>query len=425
VPTTLVINGDFIDFDTVTSVPDDGSLRPTRIERKRGLRPSPERSAYKMQVVLADHAPFFERLARFILAGNDVVYVLGNHDREMCFPAVQEVLVARLAGFAEDDAGRDRIRSHMRFEPWFYYVEDLLWVEHGHQYDRYCSFHFLLNPVISRLRRDGELDDELLLPFGSLTARFLGNGLGTFNPYTWKSFILGGWGYVRHWLRHYFLRPRSLLLTFLLGSLRILWEIVTLRAHVRELSHPGERDRIDLELERIAERQAIATERLLRVAERWKAPLVLSAWSVVHELALDRLLLFLVLAAVTVGLGLTALPLSVTLGVPAVMVPALFLLYEQIVHTGGGVEAEFEGLEHFAREVAHEIGVPYVVFGHSHDPRTVPLGETSTYYNVGTWAPVFEDAHCTLPVPGLRRYLLFMQRGGDVDVQFGTWEAKR
>ena len=34
-----------------------------------------------------------------------------------------------------------------QFCPWFYYQEDLIYIEHGHQYDEYCSFDYLLHPV--------------------------------------------------------------------------------------------------------------------------------------------------------------------------------------------------------------------------------------------------------------------------------------
>lgn len=420
-PVTLVINGDFIDFDSVTTVPTDGELSPTRVERKRGLRPTAARSAYKLRVVLDDHRPFFESLARFILRGNDVVYVLGNHDREMCFPEVRQTLLAGLAAHCEGAGDEERLAEHVRFEPWFYYVEGLLWIEHGHQYDRYCSFSYLLDPMVSRRGRRQAGEAEMELPLGGLTARYLMNGMGYFNPYAWTSFMLDAVGYARHWFRHYFLRPRSLLLTYLLGSLRIIWEIATLRAHFHELA--GTRDAIDEQLEHIAERQAIAVERLLKVADRWRAPIIGSLWAVVQELALDRLLLFLLLALVFSGLALTDLSVAAKVGIPAVLIPALFLLYEQSVQTGGGIAAELETLEELAAVVAREVGVPYVVFGHTHDPKHVPLSPDSTYFNVGTWAPVFEDPHCRKPVSGLRRYLLFMQRGADLSVQFGLWEA--
>ncbi|HFQ89212.1 MAG TPA: hypothetical protein ENK27_03960 [Desulfobulbus sp.] len=90
----LVINGDFIDFL---------AEHPDRYFNHQGAVADLER-------VMADpaFAPVFEALARFVATpGNVLVINLGNHDLELCLPAVQHALLSRLAG--DDPVARDRI----------------------------------------------------------------------------------------------------------------------------------------------------------------------------------------------------------------------------------------------------------------------------------------------------------------------------
>jgi len=65
---TLILNGDIVDFDLVVAVPDDAPFRVSSHERKRGLIPTAEKSAWKLEWVLKDHPVFIEALARFAKA---------------------------------------------------------------------------------------------------------------------------------------------------------------------------------------------------------------------------------------------------------------------------------------------------------------------------------------------------------------------
>ncbi len=90
----LVINGDFIDFL---------AEHPNRYFNHQGAVADLER-------VMADpaFAPVFEALARFVATPRNVLVInLGNHDLELCLPAVQHALISRLAG--DDPVARDRI----------------------------------------------------------------------------------------------------------------------------------------------------------------------------------------------------------------------------------------------------------------------------------------------------------------------------
>jgi hypothetical protein len=81
-------------------------------------------------------------LARFVAAGNTLVVVRGNHDVDFHWTPVQEAFTALLAGYAATTAGS------VEFADWFYYEEGRVYIEHGHQYDAYCSYDHVLHPVL-------------------------------------------------------------------------------------------------------------------------------------------------------------------------------------------------------------------------------------------------------------------------------------
>ena len=95
------------------------------------------------------------------------VFIMGNHDRELSFPEVREVLVRRLCAAAPPGKATD-VASRVTFEPWFFHVPDLLYVEHGQQYDSTCSYRDILHPMIPP---DAKHAEELDMSFGSIAAR--------------------------------------------------------------------------------------------------------------------------------------------------------------------------------------------------------------------------------------------------------------
>jgi UDP-2,3-diacylglucosamine pyrophosphatase LpxH len=91
--TTLILNGDVIDF---VQIP------PFEVPAAAHLLWTEEASRIKLAAALAGHRGFFAGLAHLISRGTQIVYLLGNHDVDAVFPAVQAGLRAAIgAGDAQ------------------------------------------------------------------------------------------------------------------------------------------------------------------------------------------------------------------------------------------------------------------------------------------------------------------------------------
>ncbi len=219
----LVFNGDMVDFLQVVDFPRDretlDSLRQVLHEdekwetwqaRKReyGLGTTFVETCWKLEQIAAGHPTFFQALAYTLATGNEVIVIKGNHDVEWHWPQVQErmrELIRR--AYDPEQIGRrliahgrrwqrheanplrnipslgDQALARLKFCPRFYYIRDLLYVEHGCQYETANSFPDLLNPV---LPTDLHLPPEkrrIELPFGSFFVRYFFNRIEQATPF--------------------------------------------------------------------------------------------------------------------------------------------------------------------------------------------------------------------------------------------------
>lgn len=113
-PVDLVFNGDTFDL---LKIPVDGSY-PTHITREIALE--------KFDVIRSAHGVFFKGLEHFIEQGegqNAVHFIVGNHDAEILFPAVQRA-IRNVCGGGEN----------VRF-PGFDLAIGPVYIEHGSQLD--------------------------------------------------------------------------------------------------------------------------------------------------------------------------------------------------------------------------------------------------------------------------------------------------
>ena len=138
-----------------------------------------EISVEKLLTIYRGHRRFFEALAWWVGQGHRLVIIAGNHDLEICWPAVQakfkellameyNQLLARASVGAPPASGSeaDMAAYHQRIDfsrQWFYYKPGVFYAEHGSQYDNG-------NSSVNHLAPFWQKEDETLLnpSFGSL-----------------------------------------------------------------------------------------------------------------------------------------------------------------------------------------------------------------------------------------------------------------
>ncbi len=174
----LIVAGDMVDFLQVLSLPAAGVFHLRPREREYGLGTALAKTIWKMQVMMGGHKVFFRALARFLASGHRLVVISGNHDIEWSVPGVQQAFRQGMVALLPGDApAKERlVTENISFCPWFYYEKDLVWIEHGHQYDGINSFDWLLHPWLP----EGE---ELMLPAGSFFVRYLFNKVEQQDPF--------------------------------------------------------------------------------------------------------------------------------------------------------------------------------------------------------------------------------------------------
>ncbi|MFO0749919.1 MAG: metallophosphoesterase [Myxococcota bacterium] len=403
----LVFNGDTFDFDTCFSGPAGAKIAT------EGLPPTVAGSVWKMGKILSDHAEVTHALAAFLARGNRVVFVMGNHDRELHFPEVQEVLRAMVARAAPVGAA-ERVARAIAFEPWFVYRPGVLYGEHGNQYDATCSYRDVLDPSVPA-EPGHEL--ELETPFGSLLGRHTLSRLGTFNPYNDESFILSLGGYVDHYRRFYF--PRR---PFFRAYMAAVWRGLRELRGRRRRQLGQRRKSVDPRgpaWQAYAARKGVEPAFLERQLRLSSVPIVDRLRLLVHELWLDRFAFILMSVAIlTIGVALVRHWTQVLL--LCVLLPA-FVFVLRAMGRGSLALQERARWGLVAESVAEALAVPVVAFGHSHRPERRPLTQGGRYYNLGSWAPVLpSDKGSTLS--RARRYLVVRPDAmGKVHVVFTRW----
>lgn len=105
-------------------------------------------SVNKMNRIIEGHKPFFRALRRFSELGQKITYIIGNHDQEMLWPRVREVL-------------NEAVGQMVKYKNIVYFF-DGVHIEHGHMHEAANR----MNPKKFFLRKN--LPEPILnLPFGS------------------------------------------------------------------------------------------------------------------------------------------------------------------------------------------------------------------------------------------------------------------
>lgn len=387
----LVFNGDLVDFLQVVDFPTDedtlASLRQVLHEdeeweswqaRKReyGLGTTYIETCWKLEQIAAGHPTFFQALAYMLATGNEVIVIKGNHDVEWHWPQVQERmrelirraydpakigerLIARNRRWQRHEANPlrnvptldDKALARLKFCPRFYYIRDLLYVEHGCQYEVANSFPDFFDPV---LPSDFHLKLEkrrIELPFGSFFVRYFFNRIEQATPFADN------------------IKPISRYLKWVLVH-HPLWAIKTLLTRhdvVREIWHRLHAIHADRTHAQGPLRVKTASSHPAPKDDYWHGPTPLPNPSA-----------FLAdLAEMEEAMGSRP--------------PLLYLKPGQWFsavrkHHSDYLYAAAAGVRQLLRK--HGVDARYFVLGHDHNAAVRPLGDGAWYYNCGTWTMI-------------------------------------
>jgi UDP-2,3-diacylglucosamine pyrophosphatase LpxH len=405
-PWRLVIGGDFVDLTGMSVLPSPGECavkltEPTGEELSHGLGGAADHALAKLRLVMAHHDSVMDALARFLAAGNELVIVPGNHDVDWHWEELQiefRQALARRAG-----AGIERIQ----FSQWFYYEEGLIYLEHGHQYDGYCSHDHVLYPVSPRdPRRTTRSLSDVLVRYVVRPTRGMTEG---------GHDRMGASDYFRFAISLGFSGMAALMRRFASAAVAAveLW-----REHLSDAAGWVRREH-ERKLEQLSEARSFGIERLRALVRLQHPPLTRSLGSIASSLMLDRVALGLLAlasaAAVLIWLehwGVAASSGFGALGGVAVM--RHFWLKRSSVEPS-------ELLRERAASVARLFPAAVVVMGHTHLPEMRPTSERSTYVNLGAWAEEEPIDGRSPALPATRTHLLITRTGGATKTQLMQW----
>ena len=413
----IVIAGDFIDFiGMAIAVPAELGTEPNAEERQHGLGNASEHARLKLRRVAVRHSDVFQELARFVAEGHALTLVHGNHDIEFHWDVVKDDLRAILEGHAQrerPDLDRGAFQERIEFSPWFFYRDGVAFIEHGHQYDPFCSTEHIMAPVSpADPRRIARGFTDVLLRYvvkPTLGMKEHGHEHTGMLDYIGFGTRLGARGLFDLGKRFVvavveLFRLRSACFTEAAGVLR--------SEHERRVAL-------------LAEASRIGMDRLRGLLSLQVPPITQSVRGILASVLLDRLalavlalLLLLVVAVVGVYHGQA---LYAALGVVA----AWALFHRHL--SGQRTVDPAELLVSKASQLAKLFPAAFVVMGHTHTPVHVPAG-AATYINVGSWAEEEDtaelgDGQTSHNPRAPRTHLVIHMREARPEAHLFTWES--
>ncbi len=381
-PWRLVVNGDLIDFLSVSIGPEHPEFArlaqgATPDELTHGLHRTPEVAALAVAAVAERHAEVFRALARFLARGNRIEIICGNHDAELCWPEAQEAFRAAVAGAWRGEAGapggQELAAESIRFHPWFFWEPGSLWIEHGHQYDENCSFENQLDP-----RRPGGA--EISVNVDSAGIRYVANrvhGTDAHNNEAWSLL-----GYLRFGAGLGFRGCLRLMRAYIRLNVALIsaWKQNRATQAARDEQRARHLDRLG----ELASGWSIERETLMKVNELHRPPVTGHLRRVASVMMLDKVFFYAIGATIALAALSLGLPYSGAIAILA-MAAALFAGHwhakDRSVDAGAALELA-------GTRVLDRVDARYVIFGHTHEPVARPVGgEGKTYFNLGTWLP--------------------------------------
>lgn len=402
----LVIAGDFIDFIGITIRATDGIVTPANAEEEEyGLGNAEDHARVKLRRVATRHADVFDALTAFVTAGHSLTLVHGNHDVELHWDGVRDEFVKILREHAllrgEYQPG---FEERISFQPWFYYVDGVAYIEHGHQYDAFCATDHIMVPrsPLDPRRIARGFCDVLLRRVVRPTPGVHEHGHETMGigDYLMLGMRLGARGMFRLAARFF-------------GAVI---ELFRLRhQHVAEAGR-ALREEHDRRVGLLSEATRIGLDRLRAIAALQAPPITRSIRGILASVLLDRLALGLISAILLVVAGtvtahhgrLWPLPVSIVIG---------WAVAHRVLTRARNIDPT-EVLADRAASLAKLFPVAFVVMGHTHIPQQIPVSESATYINVGAWAEEEESVRAP------RTHLVIRRGEGGPKADLLAWDTE-
>jgi predicted phosphodiesterase len=404
-PWRLVIGGDFIDFSGMSVMAEAHEIvtAPTEEEIAHGLGGAADHSLAKLRRVMAHHASVMQSLAEFVAAGNQLVIVRGNHDIDWHWDCVQTEFTSRLAALAGVPEGA------VEFAPWFYYEEGVLYLEHGHQYDSYCSHEHVLYPMApgDPRRMALSLSDVLVRYIVRPTRGMMEGGhekKGVLD-YVRFGFSLGVKGALV--LSRRFLDANRALFSLWLD-------------HVGRTAKRSRREQ-ERRMRRLSVAYKISVKRLKALIKLHRKPATASLGAIATSLMLDRLALGTL--AVVAGASLFAFHEHLAVLAPSTIAIAVALLVSRHLWFARHTPEPSAELRERSALVARLFPAAFVVMGHTHLPEMKATAERTTYVNLGAWAEEELPDGSPPALPATRTHLVLTCVGEEPHAELRIWES--
>ena len=418
----IVIAGDFIDFigmaiavpaPDATTASSSLATAPTDEEREHGLGNASDHARLKLGRVALRHADVFAELARFVSEGHALSVVHGNHDIEFHWDGVKEDFRALLEGHArrehpeaQFDAGA--FQERIEFSPWFFYREGVAYIEHGHQYDPFCSTDHIMTPVspLDARRIARGFCDVLIRHVVRPTLGMREHGHEHTGMLYYLAFAmrLGARGLVRLGARF---------ATAIVALFRLRSEFFTDAAVLLKKEHER---RIAL----LSEATRIGMDRLRALLLLQEPPLTRSVQGILASVLLDRLAL-----ALTAMFALLVVALIGAYHGHALYAAFGVLLAWGLFHRYLSSRRNVDPAEQLimkASQLAKLFPAAFVVMGHTHTPVHTPAGD-ATYINLGSWAEDEPDQPDIRAPRATRTHLVIHMRESRPEAGLYTWES--
>jgi UDP-2,3-diacylglucosamine pyrophosphatase LpxH len=389
----VVIAGDFIDFIGITIDADSVTTALNDEERAHGLGSAEDHARHKLERVARRHEGVFDALATMVARGHTLTLVHGNHDVDFHWDAVKDdfrtLLLRRARAVAaslwasaeplsspplstepDEDAP---FLGRITFEPWFFYWNDVAYIEHGHQYDPYCATDHWMLPV-------SPADPQRLMAgFGGIMLRHVVRHTAGMKEH----------GHESTGVLSYFAFGARLGLSGLLklgGSFARACRAL-FRLHTVHFSAAAEalRQEHERRVTALGEVKRIGVQRLRSLIALQVPPITRSIRGIMASVLLDRLALGFLSLLLLLGIGIVALFHTSAL-FAALVVLAIWGSFHAYFTLSRRVDPA-EEMRLRARGVAQVLGTAFVVMGHTHQPADSVLEDgVSRYINLGSWA---------------------------------------